>query len=551
MKSLKDEEEKNVTVQAPVTTAKEGLAEVPSLLLVLESCFLDDIDCSNLLIDVPENVLMRWESESSAILRDGLAKMNWWEKHFQQSYPTTYERFMLLFSYSNGEGRLKKCHHFCFGNVDEKDGDVTWRKLTWMLWRADHLDLRVWKETIRSGVAPLHAVHAITASGSDEFGADDSVYQLLVSTECLNSNRKLPLLRTFSWGLQSRDSETQSYFDFSQQEAFISGKSNMFVAKLWTIPFQEICLVLFENRDNGGQELVWVNTTNKSSQQDLRFWALNRNVFLEDECDFVLSPCLDGGHTSGNHAADIPLKNGDRIFVAVAEGCFSVVLGGKVVLVFEELKNKSGPRRMTKSDDQQYSKENWRNHLMEQFVEPNRSGFVRDETYHNSTTVITASCYVLDWLLLLASNDGIVRAHPRSNPKSEYYVENFHSLVSQMTSLYNVVAIIHSYCTLEVRRVIRIADDPFIHFNMIYRFLGVDCDHAPLLYGPYVIFAGLDGVWYRVMYDGCASQEREEIKILYHAGWKILSVKNANWKHLTVVVQSPGSKQLEELFLFM
>jgi hypothetical protein len=53
------------------------------------------------------------------------------------------------------------------------------------------------------------------------------------------------------------------------------------------------------------------------------------------------------------------------------------------------------------------------------------------------------------------------------------------------------------------------------------------------------------------MYDGCASQEREEIKILYHAGWKILSVKNANWKHLTVVVQSPGSKQLEELFLFM
>jgi hypothetical protein len=120
-----------------------------------------------------------------------------------------------------------------------------------------------------------------------------------------------------------------------------------------------------------------------------------------------------------------------------------------------------------------------------------------------------------------------------------------------MTSLYNVVAIIHSYCTLEVRRVIRIAEDPFIHFSMLYRFLGVDRDHAPLLYGPYVIFAGLDGVWYRVMYDGCASQEREEIKIPYHAGWKILSVKNANWKYLTIVVQSPGSKQVEELFLFM
>ncbi len=166
-------------------------------------------------------------------------------------------------------------------------------------------------------------------------------------------------------------------------------------------------------------------------------------------------------------------------------------------------------------------------------------------------TVISASCYVLDWLLLLASNDGVIRAHPRSNPKSEYYIEDLHSLVSQMTSLYNIVAIIHSYCTLEVRRVIRIAEDPFIYFNMLYRFRGVDCDHVPLLYGPYVIFAGLDGVWYRVMYDGCASQQREEIKIPYHAGWKILLVKNATWKYLTIVVQHPTSKQVEELFLFM
>jgi hypothetical protein len=53
------------------------------------------------------------------------------------------------------------------------------------------------------------------------------------------------------------------------------------------------------------------------------------------------------------------------------------------------------------------------------------------------------------------------------------------------------------------------------------------------------------------MYDGCASQQREEIKIPYHAGWKILLVKNASWKYLTVVVQSPRSKQQEELFLFM
>jgi hypothetical protein len=268
---------------------------------------------------------------------------------------------------------------------------------------------------------------------------------------------------------------------------------------------------------------------------------LNRNVFLDHESDFVIPICLDGGHTSGNHSNDVILKNGDPILVAVAEDCFSIVLGGgRLVLVFDELKNKKNAEHAEARD----GIDNWRNHLTNQFIEPNRSGFARDEKYHNSTTAITAACYVLNWFLLVASNDGIIRAHPRSNPKSEYYIENVHSLVSQMTSLYNIVAIIHSYCTLEVRRVIRIAEDPFIHFNMLYRFLGVDCDHAPLLYGPYFIFAGLDGVWYRVMYDGCASQEREEIKIPYHAGWKILLVKNANWKYLTIVVQSPyRSKQ--------
>jgi hypothetical protein len=121
MKSLKDED-KNVTFQAATTTATTAATEVPSLLLVLESCFLDDIDCSKLLINVPVNVLIRWESDSSVILRDGLAKMNWWEKHFQQSYPTTYERLVLLFSGSYAEGRGKKGQHFFNGNVDESGG---------------------------------------------------------------------------------------------------------------------------------------------------------------------------------------------------------------------------------------------------------------------------------------------------------------------------------------------------------------------------------------------------------------------------------------------
>jgi hypothetical protein len=319
---------------------------LPLLLLVLESCFLDDIDCSNLLIDVPVNVLMRWESEYSAILREGLAKMNWWEKQFHQLYPITYERFMLLlFSCSKTEDRLEKGQHFCIGNVDidrSDDGNVSWRKLTWMLWRADHIDHRVWKETIQSGIAPLYAVHAITASGSDEFGVDDSVHQLLI-IERLGSNGKLPVLRTFSWGSLSGDSETQSYFDFNQQQAFrnlealgkvTSRMTVMFVAKLWMIPFRNICLVLFENRDTGCQELVWVNMKKK---QDLRFWMLNRNIVVEHKSDFVIPIRLDGGHTSGNHSADVLLKKGDPILVAVTKDCFSVILSeGKVVLVFDD-----------------------------------------------------------------------------------------------------------------------------------------------------------------------------------------------------------------------
>ncbi len=360
-------------------------------------------------------------------------------------------------------------------SVQEKNGiqmNCCWRKLTWMLWRADHIDHRVWKETIRSGVTPLHAVHAITGSGFDEFGADDSVHQLLVSAECLSSSGTLPVLRTFSWGLLNGDSETQSYFDFNHQEAF--NKTNMFVAKLWTIPFRDICLVLFENRDTGFQDLVWVNTKKSAScsetelqkKQDLRLWTLNRNVFLEHE-GVVIPLRLDGGSSddSPSNSNDVLLRNSDPILVVATGDCFAVVLGGRVVLVFDELKK----LELT---------ENWRNHLTEQFVEPNRSISSSTSTL---SSFISAACYILNAFLLLASNDGIIRAHPRSNPKSEYYIENVHSLVSQMTSLYNIVAIIHSYCTLEVRRAIRIAEDPFIHFKMIYRFLGVDCDHAPLL----------------------------------------------------------------------
>jgi hypothetical protein len=196
---------------------------------------------------------------------------------------------------------------------------------------------------------------------------------------------------------------------------------------------------------------------------------------------------------------------------------------------------------------------------------------------------VTAACYVLDAFLLLATTDGIIRASPRNNPKSEYYVENLSSLISQLVSLYNVVAMIHSYCILEVRLVTRVVEDPFIRFEVLYQTRGVDCDHLPLLYGPYVLFAGLDGCWYRVMYDtslvgvtedtkpfpiktkdekaetksGGSKKviamdmvQKEEIRIPYHAGWRIVSIKNANWRYWTLVVQEPITGMTSELLLF-
>jgi hypothetical protein len=215
--------------------------------------------------------------------------------------------------------------------------------------------------------------------------------------------------------------------------------------------------------------------------------------------------------------------------------CFAVILAGRVGLLFDRSRKMEQTKNAT-----------WRVYLTDQFVEP----CVVDPL--SAPSAITACCFVLDEFLLVASIDGVIRAHPRSNIKSEYYVENVNSRVSHMTSLFHVIAVIHSYSTLEVRRVFKASEDPFLKFELLYRFHGVDCDHAPLLYGPFVIFSGLDGVWYRVLYDGFNSrgQEREEIKIPGYVGWKILSVKNANWKYMTIVVQSPGLKEVEELFLF-
>ena len=124
---------------------------------------------------------------------------------------------------------------------------------------------------------------------------------------------------------------------------------------------------------------------------------------------------------------------------------------------------------------------------------------------------VSAACYVLDEYLLLAHHDGVLRDHPRRNPRSTYHVEDLGSLVPRMTSRFNVVALIRDCWVLEVRRVFKRHDnqDPFIGFELLYSVSFADGDYAPLLCGPYVVFRGLDGSWYRVCYDNHDDEKKK------------------------------------------
>ena len=164
---------------------------------------------------------------------------------------------------------------------------------------------------------------------------------------------------------------------------------------------------------------------------------------------------------------------------------------------------------------------------------------------------VSAACYVLDEYLLLAHHDGVLRAHPRRNPRSTYHVEDLGSLVPHMTSRFNVVALIRDCWVLEVRRVFKRHDnqDPFIGFDLLYSVSFADGDYAPLLYGPYVVFRGLDGTWYRVCYDNhddekkkttAAAREAIALPLSYSAahGWRIETINHASLESMTMILRN-------------
>ena len=338
--------------------------------------------------------------------------------------------------------------------------------------------------------------------------------------------------------------------------------------QLWTVPFQEAVLVLFANIETGHQELVWIPTPstllNSSSSFKTReaqtdklepsMWALNHNAFAESPENFQVPPFLLGDPTmtttTNNSSLMVVAATEGRTDIAkVRTGLVAIGLRKRDFLLFDQLSQSNQSQTPSKETQTNLPVKHWRQLVTSELWEPRR-------------IPISCACMVLDAFLLYASHDGVLRAHPRGNPQSTYHVQDMSTLVHQVTSLYNVVAMIHSYNVLEVRLIEKIAHDPFIQLQEppLYRTNLADLAHSPLLYGPYVIYAALDGHWYRVRYDIPQQSQasppnapdtlyREAIKVPYKAGWKLVSIKNANWRFWTLVLQNPRTQPLEEYWL--
>jgi hypothetical protein len=199
----------------------------------------------------------------------------------------------------------------------------------------------------------------------------------------------------------------------------------------------------------------------------------------------------------------------------------AVILRQREILLFDHFKQ-----------DEKRVVRHWRHELTDELWEPRR-------------IPIVASCFVLDTYLLFASADGVIRAKPRNNPNSTYHVKDIKLLVVHMVSLYNVLAIIYSHNVLEVWQIIRISDDPYLHFQSVWKYTGVDSRNPPLLYGPYVVYQSFDGTWYKQRYDP-VEKKGELVKVPFHAGWTIVRIKNVNWRYWSFVLKNPKTNKEEE-----
>jgi hypothetical protein len=476
-----------------------------ALLVTIEQLFLQkrDEEANKYVQRLALSVLLQWERDNPTF-RAGLVRINWWENDFARTYPLTFERL------KKNIGRRANASALTSQLRQKSDGDTNvWRSLYLLILESDRIDRGVWQVGIGSQAAIQTA---------DEFGIDQ-MHMLQSGGRYI----KVLELKREGWTANSVDLASPALVSLSLEKTVITRP-----IQLWCVPFQKAVIVLLQNINTGERELVWIQTDTEQQRKEIELsdWAINHNNLTENPEDFCSPPFLHGDPTLESTDPIITSTEG-RVDIPTAKiAITTVTIRKRDTLLFDQVKeeNKKAVRH-------------WRHLLTHELWEP------------RSIPLISA-CFVLDSLLLYASNDGILRAHPRGNPNSTYHVEGLQSLVPHMTSLFNVVALIHSHDTLEVRHVEKQQDDPFLRFRTVYKTKMVDANHKPLLYGPYVIFRSLDTNWYRVMHDSTSDEkQKEQIKIPFKAGWIILSIKNANWRYWTVVLKSPRG-DVEEFILF-
>ena len=462
----------------------------PSL-SVIEDLFTEQLDQDALMRvrQLSLDVQVEWE-RSSPVFASGLARTQFWQQEFARQCPVTYERLEASnVRRGHAEELMRRVR------IRPAVNQNVWRSLLSLLDVSNQQD---------RGVSKVDDGAETAIQLADEFGVD-RVHFI--------SRRGEDFVRTIQF---ERDSVSghATRLDTTALEGVMDP------VKAWSVPFQDACVVLYQNRITGATELVWIpmgHTQGNSDGVELSLFALNRNAFAEDPMTFRAPPFLTGDAT----------LRGRPLMAAMENGAAAVMIRQRDVLLFDKRGQQGGG-----------DLRHWRMLVTAELWEPRRIPLV-------------AACYVLDSLLLYASADGVLRAHPRGNPQSMYHVEELDSLVTHMVGLYNVVALVHSYNVLEVRSVARKAEDPYVEFpSILYRIQGIDPDHAPLLYGPYCIYKSPNGSWYRVRYEGANEPQRELIKVPYKAGWDIVSIKSANWRYWILVLRNPQTRMVEEYFLF-
>ncbi len=444
-------------------------------------------------------VQRRWETKYN-VFREGLSRANWWEVLFSNTHPVTYARL------KKSAGRRSNAMELVSQiRVESNMSPNLWRSLLVLVQAVDQNDKGVWF----AGTGWQTAIQV-----ADEFGVDQ--LHFANGTD----------LRALDFCREGKKHLTTALAGPALLSLGMNRKVVMRVSGLWSVPFQNACIVEFENVESHEKELAWVPTTRKTPKADfdVSLWAINHNSVAESPDNFAAPPVLLGDRSLGISPPLVAGTEGRVDIPNAKTAVVSVTLRKRDTLIFDQVKQlETTPK-------------NWRLVLTEELFEPKQ-------------IPVTCACFVLDAFLLYGSQDGVLRAHPRGNLKSIYHVEDFHSTITHLVSLFNVVAIVHSYNILEVRRVEKAEYDPFLKFELLLAVEGVNPDSRPLLFGPFVFYQLLDGSWHCAMYDA-SDKQSEALKVPVKEGYTLVSVKNANWRYLTVVLRNLKTGVFEDYLLF-